>query len=207
MRRCFFCGSAGFNPPSPCGEGPPQFTIAYSNSVFQSTLPVWGGTLYFLPGISCFSKCFNPPSPCGEGLSTSTFCISPCCSFNPPSPCGEGPGMPETVIKIDMFQSTLPVWGGTLGAWDVEHHIEVSIHPPRVGRDLAPRKRWKPNRGFNPPSPCGEGLCRAFCPGRYHPVSIHPPRMGRDFGPGNTVCHHPVSIHPPRVGRDRAKSV
>ena len=79
--------------------------------------------------------------------------------FNPPSPCGEG----------------------RLGAWDVEHHIEISIHPPRVGRDttVSALSQWQvtfqstlpvwggtlsctPDTAvdiyFNPPSPCGEGL-------------------------------------------------
>ena len=33
----------------------------------------------------------------------------------------------------------------------------VSIHPPRVGRDRNPRPFPDRPHGFNPPSPCGEG--------------------------------------------------
>ena len=33
-----------FNPPSPCGEGPAYCCIVPLASLFQSTLPVWGGT-------------------------------------------------------------------------------------------------------------------------------------------------------------------
>ena len=100
------------------------------------------------------------------------------------------------------FQSTLPVWGGTgLGIWDYSNlpgfqstlpvrggtqsglpdhqQQEISIHPPRVGRDMQdlskkvavyisihPPRVGRDRRGtelqchqahFNPPSPCGEG--------------------------------------------------
>ena len=37
-------GEWGFNPPSPCGEGPYRFLCDRYGEQFQSTLPVWGGT-------------------------------------------------------------------------------------------------------------------------------------------------------------------
>ena len=57
------------------------------------------------------------------------------------------------------FQSTLPVRGGTGDVVHVLSQIAISIHPPRAGRDrsLSARLLYKPY--FNPPSPCGEGLC------------------------------------------------
>ena len=79
--------------------------------MFQSTLPVWGGTIWSFPPRRALQS-FNPPSPCGEG----------------PVPAGPAGQQPQ-------FQSTLPVWGGTL----------VIIRSVR----------WKLR--FNPPSPCGEG--------------------------------------------------
>ena len=36
-----------------------------------------------------------------------------------------------------VFQSTLPVWGGTVAGTAVAVDALVSIHPPRVGRDLS----------------------------------------------------------------------
>ena len=78
-----------FNPPSPCGEGPLCAVLADGSNVFQSTLPVWGGTL--VPGPMC-----SPPS-----------------NFNPPSPCGEGRKARKLTHELLGFQSTLPVWGGT----------------------------------------------------------------------------------------------
>ena len=56
-----------FNPPSPCGEGPP------------------GPTPRTEPAAD-----FNPPSPCGEGPAVAVL-LSRGLDFNPPSPCGEGP--------------------------------------------------------------------------------------------------------------------
>ena len=79
-----------------------------------------------------------------------------------------------------VFQSTLPVWGGTDIKKIIEQLTPISIHPPRVGRDGLQRchrdraerisihpprvgrdiKKMGENRHenyFNPPSPCGEG--------------------------------------------------
>ena len=74
-----------------------------------------------------------------------------------------------------LFQSTLPVWGGT-------------------GRG---RGHVMGELCFNPPSPCGEGLKDADVQTDSMGVSIHPPRVGRDFGrvlplPG-VQCFNPPS--------------
>ena len=55
---------------------------------------------------------FNPPSPCGEGPGDSLHSRTGK-HFNPPSPCGEGPIFHTPNINQKLFQSTLPVWGGT----------------------------------------------------------------------------------------------
>ena len=57
--------------------------------LFQSTLPVWGGTGRRY-GAVVRDFYFNPPSPCGEGLRHLFLLVGP-----------------------RIFQSTLPVWGGT----------------------------------------------------------------------------------------------
>ena len=61
------------------------------------------------------------------------------------------------VNELFQFQSTLPVWGGTdtVPAWATLD--DISIHPPRVGRDF----------------PFGMVL-------GFGIISIHPPRVGRD---------------------------
>ena len=64
------------------------------------------------------------------------------------------------------FQSTLPVWGGTiLRQWRC-HDRNISIHPPRVGMDGIPSPISRAHNNFNPPSPCGEGqqkLTKILC--------------------------------------------
>ena len=78
-----------------------------------------------------------------------------------------------------MFQSTRPVWGATQMIVSLKCDKDVSIHAPRVGRDL-------------------RHLPRA---GKVH-VSIHAPRVGRDLGHVTIGRREFVSIHAPRVGRD-----
>ena len=58
--------------------------------------------------------------------------------------------------------------------------IDISIHPPRAGRD-------------------GEVVELVTEPGL---ISIHPPRAGRDLAGIASVTAHSISIHPPRAGRD-----
>ena len=105
---------------------------------------------------------------------------------------------------MNKFQSTLPVWGATLGKMD-DHQRQ---------------------RHFNPRSPCGERPAALGQFNRLHCISIHAPRVGSDgqtwtlmpetfifqstlpvwgathIGGGDSV-HQVISIHAPRVGSDR----
>ena len=102
----------------------------------------------------------------------------------------------------------------------------ISIHSPRMGRDIPNSPPVFAVTDFNPLSPHGErrhGMClRCMIPA----ISIHSPRMGRDGGgasPVNVYMHfNPlsphgerrdalhgvrvglahISIHSPRMGRD-----
>ena len=58
--------------------------------------------------------------------------------------------------------------------------IDISIHPPRAGRD-------------------GEVVELVTEPGL---ISIHPPRAGRDEIRPEWINKRLISIHPPRAGRD-----
>ena len=125
---------------------------------FQSTRPVWGATIV----IFVFTRLdvdFNPRAPCGARLSQ---------SFR--------------VIAELKFQSTRPVWGATLPAGPHAADDDISIHAPRVGRDL--------DVG------CAAGMFLLFQSTR--PVwGATPGRPGGGPGAG-------ISIHAPRVGRDHA---
>ena len=81
------------------------------NIQFQSTRPVWGATP--LTDVSHTSSCFNPRAPCGARLAAN---------------------VPHTACPT--FQSTRPVWGATRCRSTPEQGSRVSIHAPRVGRDI-----------------------------------------------------------------------
>jgi len=130
--------------------------IRTAKNLFQSTLPVWGATV--------FSVC---PFSNDE-------------DFNPRSPCGERPCIPFVLPLLPSFQSTLPVWGATY-IWfnnlrcihnfnprspcgerhyellDEGADTEISIHAPRVGSDLG-------------------DICNQL----IAIISIHAPRVGSD---------------------------
>ena len=123
---------------------------------------------------------FNPLSPHGERLMCQRFETEQRKNFNPLSPHGERRGAParwptawgfqstlpawgetQILVKIRMdkiFQSTLPAWGETFSTIMTNLQISISIHSPRMGRDVT--------------------ICCYFISTCY--ISIHSPRMGRD---------------------------
>ena len=58
-------------------------------------------------------------------------------NFNPRSPCGERPVFGEYDTNVEVFQSTLPVWGATQTGAVLPDIRGISIHAPRVGSDWA----------------------------------------------------------------------
>ena len=106
----FGAAAFNFNPPAPCGAGPPDCEDAFSE------------------------ENFNPPAPCGAGLQD-TLPLHSACHFNPPAPCGAGPGTLVSNKLEGSFQSTRPVRGGTGYRKQPQNQNSISIHPPRAGRD------------------------------------------------------------------------
>ena len=100
--------------------------------------------------------------------------------FNPLSPHGERQLEQQAIDTDNAFQSTLPAWGETFLR---PMHIlvfTISIHSPRMGRDI--NAHTSPTKGqyFNPLSPHGERRARRLSPPDGMDISIHSPRMGRD---------------------------
>ena len=74
------------------------------------------------------------------------------------------------------------MWGGTLHFELLVLPVEsISIHPPRVGRDVTNPEPSSGGYDFNPPSPCGEGPWTVWPSFTPMLISIHPPRVGRDM--------------------------
>ena len=193
--------SHNFNPLSPHGERLNSLKLQGNTQYISIHSPRMGrdkdGRFPIM-----LDKDFNPLSPHGErppppaggnGLK----------DFNPLSPHGERPALYVRSCETLLFQSTLPAWGettssaafsfaavfqSTLPAWGETAPItigtsgaEISIHSPRMGRDNTSAPQAAHGGDFNPLSPHGERLGRAFkiCPDGL--ISIHSPRMGRDI--------------------------
>ena len=189
-----------FNPPTPCGVGPGAFAHFAISNLFQSTHPVWGGTLadylfnHWTP-ISIhpprvgwdatvlteigYIKAFQSTHPVWGGTQFVEKLAGLNADFNPPTPCGVGLALTSNSCKGDTFQSTRPVVGWDLAVFVLVYFIVISIHPPRVG--------WDFHRMVLIPAVM---------------ISIHPPRVGWD----RFFCYYwrcwLISIHPPRVGWD-----
>ena len=94
------------------------------------------------------------------------------------------------LFTLVRFQSTLPVWGATLGVEVDLLRADISIHAPRVGSD-APHLGCRGERAnFNPRSPCGERRPRPSQLPSGVSISIHAPRVGSDspFSPSRSAA-------------------
>ena len=78
---------------------------------------------------------FQSTLPVGGGTRRQVGTVAMGDNFNPPSPWGEGQGK----VFITISQS------------------DISIHPPRGGRDIYRNPQHQRHQDFNPPSPWGEG--------------------------------------------------
>ena len=143
-----------FNPRSPCGERRCHARKYLRLLEFQSTLPVWGATVYVV--WFCKALQFQSTLPVwGATMTLIQYAQNELISihaprvgsdqsmvadeteqehFNPRSPCGERHEEFVLEASLGVFQSTLPVWGAT--------------------RRYARCRHRKYN--FNPRSPCGE---------------------------------------------------
>ena len=122
-----------FNPPTPCGVGPPVFPCGPVEPLISIHPPHAGWDIFserfnlcpnnFNPPTPCgvghsapkirnIHSYFNPPTPCGVGRPC-TFDIRPRFHFNPPTPCGVGQAFMVSPPGFRIFQSTHPMRGGT----------------------------------------------------------------------------------------------
>ena len=132
-----------FNPPAPCGAGHKAFFDIPIASAFQSARPVRGGTLLYRLTQS-------------EGL----------ISIRPPR-AGRDYLKLFPALRKRLFQSARPVRGGTRTPQEVARLAVISIRPPRAGRDV---NKWL------------ESVMNGD-------ISIRPPRAGRDGNPAqNFIC-------------------
>ena len=100
------------------------------------------------------------------------------------------------------FQSTLPAWGETLRNARCGSDAQISIHSPRMGRDiLAELYTVLGIISIHSPRMGRDLVALAVVVMAAH-ISIHSPRMGRDSVYPLYYNGIPISIHSPRMGRD-----
>ena len=80
--------------------------------------------------------------------------------------------------------------------------IDISIHPPRAGRDEHQEDSDPADQISIHPPRAGRDVSLTKSLQRNSLISIHPPRAGRDMGQVEVKDDDGISIHPPRAGRD-----
>ena len=145
---------------------------------FQSTRPVWGATRPSSHPHDKTDVSIHAPRV-GRDNAKLILSRSPRC-FNPRAPCGARQSVRLSGVQDCVFQSTRPVWGATHNARRTADLCVVSIHAPRVGRDVWSCPCHARRRRFNPRAPCGARLVRDINFAVACGVSIHAPRVGRD---------------------------
>ena len=126
--------------------------------------------------------------------------------------------------KQYLFQSTRPVWGATTAMNCVKDVHIISIHAPRVGRDVFASEQKRLQGNFNPRAPCGARQRFSLLVSSFSNFNPRAPCGARPISEGGGAAAtrfqstRPVwgatnivralaldveiSIHAPRVGRD-----
>ena len=173
---------------------------ALCQQAFQSTRPVWGATLELVKISAGFTISIHAPRVGRDEFAGTVTVTSD--EFQSTRPVWGATSFPVVRICPKTFQSTRPVWGATALAQMPLYRPRISIHAPRVGRDLSFPHSLLMLYYFNPRAPCGarpsttqscskSGRFQSTRPvwGATEPVGLHG-HNGR------------ISIHAPRVGRD-----
>ena len=191
---------------------------------FQSTLPARGATWEGLDEpTSPIAISIHAPREGSDMSIPSIVTVSR--DFNPRSPRGERLLLVFVLLRLRLFQSTLPARGATIGVNQQAQKLDISIHAPREGSDIIMILFTARPRYFNPRSPRGERHCydskrdkesqfQSTLPARgatrtkdrsnsYFCISIHAPREGSDgVGAFSRKRRSTISIHAPREGSD-----
>ena len=139
------------------GSDASRSAASFASIPFQSTLPARGATRGDGAGGQA-RRNFNPRSPHGERPACCVYVPLPR-DFNPRSPHGERPALLPIPVAAIQFQSTLPARGATRKrSFPLYKSMQISIHAPRTGSDVADEGQNSFTTDFNPRSPHGERL-------------------------------------------------
>ena len=122
---------------------------------------------------------FNPRAPCGARRRNRAEPMI-LLEFQSTRPVWGATLLPLNPTEALMFQSTRPVWGATCQIPPIQICQSVSIHAPRVGRDLCIPPLLKYTNPFQSTRPVWGATTPQSIPINEIVVSIHAPRVGRD---------------------------
>ena len=125
--------SAYFNPRAPCGARQTRIEFASDNIKFQSTRPVWGAT--YRGDQPVLYREFQSTRPVwGATKAEIEYLTSEI--FQSTRPVWGATVLVCPTMLESLFQSTRPVWGATTNGVNLCMTSKISIHAPRVGRDV-----------------------------------------------------------------------
>ncbi len=122
--------------------------------------------------------------------------------FNPRARTGRDEFSCAYRYKPDMFQSTRPIRGATQTQLGPLGKPAVSIHAPRMGRDLGTFRNNAEFLGFNPRAPYGARPRHASGNWSRSEFQSTRPVWGATLIRRRCYREAIVSIHAPRMGRD-----
>ena len=190
-----------FNPRSPCGERPQLLDISRCTATISIHAPRVGSDA--ADGRMSPGSVISIHAPrVGSDQDYRIFAAEYIISIHAPR---VGSDIIQTApVKglSEEFQSTLPVWGATIGKIHKTGGSAISIHAPRVGSDKRHAGIVRLYRYFNPRSPCGERQSEPTISESWLFISIHAPRVGSDEAIARSGSRYGISIHAPRVGSD-----
>ena len=149
-----------FNPRTPCGVRQTSMFDLNGDMPFQSTHPLRGATFALSDRLRHVQISIHAPLAGCDGKVSARTCRRR--YFNPRTPCGVRPTSSHTRATSAIFQSTHPLRGATLPRPNGVQPPVISIHAPLAGCDNLYVPDPYPIVDFNPRTPCGVRLPRAY---------------------------------------------
>ena len=189
-----------FNPRAPCGA---RRCIGYCVSfafLFQSTRPMRGATDLVTKWLSLSRVSIHAPHAGRDHISF--HCRARRGSFNPRAPCGARPRSMRSRIRVHRFNPRAPC--GARRGYDnsLDEYRDVSIHAPRVGRDLITTHYYQINTQFQSTRPVWGATLGQLSQSLFLKFQSTRPVWGATYLSLTEFISILVSIHAPRVGRD-----
>ena len=176
--RIYFFASMDFNPRAPRGARRGLRLAIPILAKFQSTRPAWGATVSTRFKVRSERISIHAPRVGRDSDELDVICYSE--YFNPRAPRGARRMDAPAERRRNGFQSTRPAWGATDDLRRAMGFLWISIHAPRVGRDVHISAMSLGTLDFNPRAPRGARRSTTFSSTRLERISIHAPRVGRD---------------------------